>query len=188
MAKSSAEPAIQIANYGLGEPIVDANYAAVVQGGHYIWERTGTIFLAHAFRPLFKITSTTYTKTTSETADYAESLSVLWPSGVALRRVESSGNVRTAVELIVVGRNIDVRATVVSHGSASSTATTASCGASFEQATDRVLIDPATYDSGGSNDFFCYIEAKVPSSGTGYIAAITLAEAIATTADLPRGR
>jgi hypothetical protein len=188
MAKSSTEPAVQIANFGLGEPIVDANYASVAQGGHYVWERTGTIFLAHAFRPLFKITSTSYTQTTAETSDYAEGLESFYGSGIALRRVESGGNVRTAIELTVHGRNIDVRLNIVSQGAGSSTNAVASCGATWERATAVAIIDPASYDYAGENDIYVYAEAKVPASGTGYIAALTAAELIASTAYLPRGR
>ena len=188
MAKTSKEPAIPIADFGLGEPIVDSNYTRVAQGGHYVWERTGTIFLAHAFRPLFKITSTSYTATTTETADYAESLDVLWGSAIALRRIESGGAVRTGIQISVQGVNIDVRLTVSAQAGSPTTTVAASCGATWEKAVSSVNIDPASYDYAGENDIYVYIEAKVPVSGTGYIAAIVISEAVATSSDLPRGR
>lgn len=188
MAKTATEPSVNVANFGLGEGITDGNYESVVQGGHFVWQRTGTIFLAHAFRPLFKITSTSYTQTTTETADYAESLSVLWGSGIALRRIESSGAVRTGIALTVTGRNVDVRLTIAEHATGVSTTVVASCGSTWETATSGTIIVPADYDYGGNNDIFCYAEAKVPASGTGYIAALTAAEIIATTSQLPRGR
>jgi hypothetical protein len=188
MAKTSTEPAVSIANFGLGEPITDDNYASVAQGGHYIWERVGTIFLTHAFRPLFKITSTSYTTATTETADYAEPLDILWGSAIALRRIEPGGVVRTGVQITVQGVNVDVRLTVRAQGGATSTTTVASCGATWERATASVNIAPASYDYAGENDMYCYIDAKVPATGTGYVAAVVVAELIASTSDLPRGR
>jgi hypothetical protein len=60
----------------------------------------------------------------------------------------------------------------------------ATCGATWETATAILYFDPATYGT----DIYCYIEAKVPVTGTAYVASAVIHEAIATASQIPRGR
>lgn len=184
MSKVATEPAIAIANYSTGEEITNGDYSSVVEGGHYIWQHAGSIIGAIAFRPLFKITSTTYTKTTTETADYAQGFGELWASQLVLRPLEESTATRYGIQLTVRGINVDVRVTALDRLSVSLGTAVATCGATWETATANLYFDPVTY----GNDIYCYIEAKVPVTGTAYIASAVIHETIATVSQIPRGR
>lgn len=184
MTKVATVPAIAIADYSTGEEITSTDYTAIIEGSHYIWQRSGSIIGAIAFRPLFKITSTSYTKTTTETADYAQGFGELWASQLVLRPLEESTATRHGIQLTVRGINVDVRVTVLDRLSVSLGTAVATCGATWETATAILYFDPATYGT----DIYCYIEAKVPVTGTAYVASAVIHEAIATASQIPRGR
>ena len=187
MTKIATEPAIGLAFYGLGERILDVPNEAVIEGQNYTWTHAGSTIFQHAFRPLLTVTSTTYVKTNTNVSGYAENLQPFWGSQIQLRRIESSAVARNLIGLRIWGRNVTVRLTIFAIGSGSSITITADCGASFEEVNAKTVINPATYTFDSNDDLYCFAEVKV-TSGTGYLATISVTEAIALVAQMPRGR
>jgi hypothetical protein len=187
VTKIATEPAIGLAKYGLGERILDVPNEAVIEGQNYTWTHAGSTIFQHAFRPLLTVTSTSYVKTNTNVSGYSENLQPFWGSQIQLRRIESSAVARNLIGLRIWGRNVTVRLTIFSIGSGSSTTIVASCGASFEEINAKTVIDPATYTFDSRDDLYCFAEVKV-TSGTGYLATISVTEAIALVAQMPRGR
>ena len=187
MTKIATEPAIGLAFYGLGERILDVPNEAVIEGQNYTWTHAGSTIFQHAFRPLLTVTSTSYVKTNTDVSGYAENLQPFWGSQIQLRRIESSAVARNLIGLRIWGRNVTVRLTIFAIGSASSATVIASCGASFEEINAKTIINPATYTFDSRDDLYCFAEVKV-TSGTGYLATISVTEAIALVAQMPRGR
>jgi len=188
MAKVATEPAISVGDFGLGERIFDGPNEQIIEGQNYTWTLAGSTVLQHAFRPLFKTTSTTYTKATGETSYYAEDLQPFWGAQIQLRRTEGSGNARNLIGLRVYGRSITVKLTIRAHAGGSPVTLEVSCGYTWEEASDTLAIDPATYTYSGSDDIYCYLEARAAPTVTGYLSAVSVTEAVASVGDMPRGR
>lgn len=174
MAKTINEPRISLAPTGATQPITEASIKDTVGASHWLYSRAGTHWVRKSFRPLFRTTNISYTQVNDSTDDYAGDL-VCWPSQAAVRPAEDVGVIKSAVSLIVVGRNVTVS---VKDYEGTMAPIEVSCGAAWEQA------EAVGFTTASIEGKHLLIQAKV-SSGTGYISAIHVIEKPLDAGELP---
>lgn len=176
-----------------GASIEAVDWTEEIEGLHHLWSRAGArVPLYLRTDDPFEITSTTYTRTdagTTTSRDLTVQTGVLQLS----RPIVVSSASQHRLVLAVYGQNVDVRATVFApDGNTTLGTIDASCGGTWQWATGTLDISDVNALEGGSaaNPYRTLgvdLQAKVPSTGTGFLWQALAHDAIAVASQLPDG-
>lgn len=154
-------------NFASGEPILLENDLSVNQALHYVWNRRPrTQLVSKTFNPVREVDASDVTFT----QDAATGFDGLWTldAAVEMKRISRFGTVgRFFLELVIVGRDLDVELTFDPLGAgSSSTVTVAGGSGSFavgrgslntSVATGRVSLRWRCTSGGSSNGFLAHV-------------------------------
>lgn len=180
--------------------VESADWVTLNQAINYHYGRTGAVIGGMTFRPAWETTSTTYTtanvNATQPGSNYdLDDWQGLWKPQ---RFTYSSGD-KYVIELNAYAENLDIRVTYTALGAQSgnppstdtSSGTTATTGSTNTAAiTGAGWINLQSVPVSSSVWVLIYIEAKVPSTGTGYLHQFAFREKFLGSSDassLPQG-
>jgi hypothetical protein len=155
-----------IIKFATGEEINGEDFLACVQGEHTLWSRTGARMAGLILDPTYQTTAVTYVS--GPTGGTGRNLSGWTGIIKPRRRVLSGGVYYWAVSFVIVGGNIDARATFYDDAEPGAgtavTAVASVVGTTVATSIINALL-PVTADL-----YLVYVEAKQNATGTGRLA------------------
>lgn len=186
-----------LAKYMPGEDITIADWQTLIEAMHYHYAHLGSQIPGMVFDTPWNTTSTTYTSASGASPAYYDLDD--WNGHFRfLRRMYDSADDQFSITLDAYAQNLDVRATLVridaangtTNTSTTFTLTASTSSGDSEWVSADLVFTTAQQAIGGSGTtpayFLVYVEAKVPSAGTGYLWSFALRETVLTGAQLPR--